>query len=70
MALPFPDQSIDVVTGLNSRQFAANPLTALKEACQVLRTGGLQVILIGEGIDLRDLFFLSIFSQKVLKPYS
>ncbi len=36
-ALPFADHSFDVVTGVNSFQFAANPVRALSEACRVAK---------------------------------
>lgn len=39
-SLPWPDGSFDAVTYFNSLQFAANPLTALKEARRVLGTAG------------------------------
>jgi SAM-dependent methyltransferase len=38
--LPFPDQSFDLVTGLNSFQFAGSPVNALREARRVVRPGG------------------------------
>jgi SAM-dependent methyltransferase len=38
--LPFEDNSFDVVTGFNSFQYAANPITALQEARRVTRPGG------------------------------
>lgn len=36
-SLPFADHSFDVVTGVNSFQFAANPVRALSEACRVAK---------------------------------
>jgi SAM-dependent methyltransferase len=39
-ALPFADNSFDVITGVNSFQFAANPVRALQEARRVVRCGG------------------------------
>jgi uncharacterized glyoxalase superfamily protein PhnB len=36
-ALPFADNSFDLVTGVNSFQFAANPVRALSEACRVAK---------------------------------
>jgi ubiquinone/menaquinone biosynthesis C-methylase UbiE len=38
--LPFEDHSFDVVTGLNSMQYAGNPLVALREARRVARPDG------------------------------
>ncbi len=43
-SLPFADQSFDVVTGVNSFQYAANPVRALAEACRVVKTRGSVVI--------------------------
>jgi SAM-dependent methyltransferase len=37
--LPFPNESFDVVTGMNSFQFAANPRLALVEARRVAKSG-------------------------------
>lgn len=42
--LPFPDQSFDVVTCLESLEFFPHPLDAVREMARVLRTGGLLVI--------------------------
>jgi SAM-dependent methyltransferase len=39
-ALPFPDGSFDVVTGVNGFQFALDPAVALREAARVLVPGG------------------------------
>jgi len=36
-SLPFADNSFDVVTGVNSFQFATNPVRALSEACRVAK---------------------------------
>lgn len=44
-ALPYDDDSFDVVTGFNSFQYAADPAHALSEARRVTRDGGLVVIL-------------------------
>lgn len=38
--LPFEDESFDIVTGFNSFQYAADPVTALQEARRVTRPGG------------------------------
>jgi SAM-dependent methyltransferase len=42
--LPYADQIFDVVTGINSFQYAANPTQALKEAFRVLKPEGKLVI--------------------------
>jgi SAM-dependent methyltransferase len=44
-ALPYDDDSFDVVTGFNSFQYAADPVHALLEARRVGRPGGIVVIL-------------------------
>jgi SAM-dependent methyltransferase len=43
--LPFPDGTFDFVTGFNSFQFAANPVSALSEARRVSKPSGRIVIL-------------------------
>jgi SAM-dependent methyltransferase len=42
--LPFSDRSFDVVTGFNSFQFAGSPEVALREACRVVKSSGVVVI--------------------------
>lgn len=44
-ALPFADQSFDVVTGFNSFQYAGNPVAALREAGRVAKPGGFVVVM-------------------------
>ena len=39
-ALPYPDETFDVVTGFNSFQYAADPVNALRQARRVARAGG------------------------------
>jgi SAM-dependent methyltransferase len=39
--LPFANGAFDVVTGVNSFQFAGDPVQALREAARVVRAGGL-----------------------------
>jgi len=43
-ALPFPDETFDVVTGMNSFQYAADPRRALGEAGRVSKRGAQIVI--------------------------
>ena len=43
-SLPWPDESFDLVTGIASFSFTANPATALREAGRVLRRNGRVVI--------------------------
>ena len=45
-ALPWPDDTFDVVTGFNSFQFAADPVNALREAGRVARPGGRVAMLV------------------------
>ena len=44
-ALPFEDDSFDLVTGFNSFQYAGDPTQALREAGRVTRPGGWVVIM-------------------------
>jgi SAM-dependent methyltransferase len=44
--LPFADDTVDVVTGFNSFQYAADPVAALAEAKRVARPGGLVFVLV------------------------
>ena len=44
--LPYADHSFDIVTGFNSFQYAASPITALKEARRVAKPGGKVVMLV------------------------
>lgn len=39
-ALPFADETFDVVTGFNSLQYAGNPVAALREAGRVVKRDG------------------------------
>lgn len=43
-ALPFQDNSFDVVTGFNSFQYAASPVNALREARRVVKADGIIII--------------------------
>jgi SAM-dependent methyltransferase len=43
-ALPYADHRFDVVTGFNSFQYAASPVSALREARRVTRAGGTVVV--------------------------
>jgi len=44
-ALPFADDSFDLVTGFNAFQYAGDPAKALREAGRVTRPGGMIVIM-------------------------
>ena len=46
--LPYPDGAFDLVTGFSSFQFAANPVTALREASRVSRRGTVVVGVFGK----------------------
>ena len=43
-ALPFADDTFDLVTGFNAFQFASDPVKALREAGRVTRPGGMVVV--------------------------
>jgi SAM-dependent methyltransferase len=45
-ALPFADEALDVVTGINSFQFAGDIVAALREARRVCRRGGTVAMLV------------------------
>ena len=53
-AMPFNDESFDVVTGFNSFQYAGDFEHALIEAKRVLKTGGRLVIGIWDKMELSD----------------
>ena len=42
--IPFASDTFDVVTGFNSFQFAGSPEVALREACRVVKSSGIVVI--------------------------
>ncbi|MEO3472988.1 class I SAM-dependent methyltransferase [Roseomonas sp. CAU 1739] len=44
-ALPFADNSFDLVTGFNAFQFAGDPAQALREAGRVTRPGGMIIVM-------------------------
>jgi SAM-dependent methyltransferase len=44
--LPYPDDRFDVVTGINSVQYAADPEAAIREAGRVTRAGGAIFLLV------------------------
>ncbi len=44
-ALPFEDDTFDLVTGFNSFQYAGDPAQALREAGRVVKPGGMVVII-------------------------
>jgi SAM-dependent methyltransferase len=47
-ALPYANQTFDVVTGFSSFQFAASPVNALREASRVSRTGTVVIAVFGK----------------------
>jgi SAM-dependent methyltransferase len=53
-ALPFADNTFDVVTGFNSFQYAGNFENALKEARRVLKPGGKLVAVIWDKPEMSD----------------
>jgi ubiquinone/menaquinone biosynthesis C-methylase UbiE len=46
--LPYPDRKFDVITGLNSFQFAENKVNALREARRVAKDGAKVMMLVWE----------------------
>jgi SAM-dependent methyltransferase len=67
--LPYPDGTFDVVTGINSFQYAANPVHALMEARRVARQGGLVVIAIwGRPEDCEATGYLNAIRSLVPPP--
>jgi SAM-dependent methyltransferase len=60
--LPFDDESFDVVTGINSFQFAGDLVDALREARRVCRPGGTVAMLVWGRKDACDML------TKVLPP--
>ena len=54
--LPYEDAAFDVVTGVNSFQFAADPVAALREARRVLRPPGTLAVAVWGAPDEVDLF--------------
>ena len=53
--LPFADGSFDVVTGINSFQFASDAVSALREARRVVRAGGTVAVMVWGSRDECDL---------------
>ena len=66
-ALPFADETFDVVTGFNSLQYAGNPVAALREAGRVAKRGGLVVVMtFGDPDDMEVVALLT--ALKALLP--
>lgn len=53
--LPFSDDTFDAVTGLNSFQYAADPMEALREARRVTAPGGRVLVLVWSPADMCEL---------------
>ena len=53
-ALPYADDSFDVVTGFNAFQYAASPVNALREARRVARPAGVIVVAVWGSPELCD----------------
>jgi SAM-dependent methyltransferase len=68
-SLPFPDEHADVVTGINSFQYAADPRHALAEARRVTRRGG-HVVIATWGIPIKCEAAACIAAMKDLLPPS
>jgi SAM-dependent methyltransferase len=54
-SLPFPDDAFDAVTGFNSFQYAADPVTALHEAKRVTAPGGRILALVWSPAEMCEL---------------
>ena len=52
-ALPFPDDTFDMVTCLEALEFMMHPVAVLHEMVRVLRPGGLLVLTNRQGLDAR-----------------
>ena len=54
-ALPFEPESFDVVTAFNSAEYAADPVSLLKQMAHTAKTGGLVAVLgVGSTRELRE----------------
>lgn len=66
--LPYADRTFDVVTGLSSFQFAANPVTALQEASRVSRTGTIVVAVFGKPEESESTAYVAAMGSLVPPP--
>jgi SAM-dependent methyltransferase len=67
--LPYAEHIFDLVTGLNSFQFASNIVNALKEACRVTKSGGKVVMLVwGKPEDCEASSFMKTISSFMPPP--
>jgi SAM-dependent methyltransferase len=69
--LPYADQTFDVVAGINAFQFAANPLTALREARRVSKPGApLVIVVFGKREDTEAVAYLAALGSLMPPPPS
>ncbi|GAB4049858.1 class I SAM-dependent methyltransferase [Spirosoma litoris] len=67
--LPYPDHTFDLVTGINSFQYAASPVQALKEAYRVLKpTGKLVVAIWGKAQECQAAVYLKALGTLMPPP--
>ncbi|QMW00982.1 class I SAM-dependent methyltransferase [Spirosoma foliorum] len=67
--MPYPDHSFDLVTGINSFQYAASPVQALKEAYRVLKpTGKLVVAIWGKAQECQAAVYLKALGALMPPP--
>jgi SAM-dependent methyltransferase len=67
--LPYPDHTFDLVTGINSFQYAANPVRALEEAYRVLKPDGkLGVAIWGKAAECQAAVYLKALGALMPPP--
>ena len=67
--LPYPDNSFDLVTGINSFQYAASPVRALEEAHRVLKPDGkLYVAIWGKAAECQAAVYLKALGALMPPP--
>ena len=68
-ALPFRDGSFDVITGFNSFQYAASPVSALREARRVARKGGVVIAMLwGRQEDCQAAAYIKALGSQLPPP--
>jgi SAM-dependent methyltransferase len=67
-ALPYADRTFDLVTGFSSFQFAANPLSALREASRVSRSGTVVIAVFGKPEDNESTAYIKAMGSLLPPP--
>lgn len=67
-ALPFADRAFDVVTGFSSFQFAADPVTAIREASRVSATGSVVIAVFGKPEESESTVYVAAMGSLVPPP--